>query len=84
MKIINLTPHAVKLPNTTIEPSGQIARCEEITHPVTVLDGIEIVTKEYGDVQDLPIFESGIIYIVSFMIREALRQNGSAKPRRLN
>jgi hypothetical protein len=72
MKIINLTPHAIKLPNKTIEPSGKVARCEEITHPVTIIDGIEIVSKEYGEVQDLPEWALGMVYIVSFMVRDAL------------
>ena len=72
MKIINLTPHAIKLPNVTIEPSGYVARCEEVTECVGDIDGIETVTKKYGNVQGLPGKEQGTIYIVSMLVRQAL------------
>ena len=72
MKILNLTPHAIRLPNVTIEPSGYVARCEEITKRMFEIDGIEIVTKKYGNVQGLPGKEQDTVYIVSMLVRQAL------------
>lgn len=69
---INLTPHAIHLPNQTIEPSGQIARCTEVSESVGEIDGIEIITRVYGEVTGLPDTNSENDYIVSAMVRLAL------------
>lgn len=68
---VNLTPHAIHLPNLTIEPSGTVARCQEKTVVVGSFDGVELTTKEYGEVQDLPAPKDGTMYIVSFIVRAA-------------
>lgn len=74
MNIINLTPHAIHLPNRTIEPSGQVARCQEWTLPAGTFDGIVLIRREYGAVEELPeyVHKSGNLYIVSMMVRQAL------------
>jgi hypothetical protein len=70
--IINLTPHAIHLPTVTIEPSGTVARCQEITVQAGTFEGTALVRKEYGQVTDLPAPEDGVLYIVSMMVRLAL------------
>jgi hypothetical protein len=79
MKIINLCPHPIHIklsdPEREIiyQPSGVVARCEEVTHPAYTLNDIPIVTKSYGYPTDLPCYEKNayIWYIVSMMIRLA-------------
>jgi hypothetical protein len=70
--IINLTPHAINLPGKTIEPSGQLARCKEISRVVGNFDGIELIQRSYGEVEDLPEPQAGTLYIVSMLVRQAL------------
>lgn len=69
--IMNLTPHAIVLPDRTIEPSGQVARCSEITIPVSMFDGVEIVVRRYGEVTGLPEPQDGVLYVVSMLVRMA-------------
>ena len=54
MTFINLTPHAIKLPDRTIQPSGTVARCQEETEPAGKLDGVELIYRKYGAVTGLP------------------------------
>lgn len=77
MKIINLCPHAIhihtKFGKISIEPSGEVARCEEITKPVYLLDeAIPIVSKAYSLVTGLPDPQAGTIYLVSMLVRSTL------------
>ena len=69
---VNLTPHAIKLPEITIEPSGTVARCSEFTVPQSIVDGVSIVKKTYGDVTGVPDPVDGTIYIVSMLVRTTL------------
>jgi hypothetical protein len=83
-KIINLTPHAVTIlawcqtldGDTVIPPSGQVARCEEVTNPNGMIETefgqIEFVQKSFGAVVGLPEQEPGTYLIVSMMVRQAL------------
>jgi hypothetical protein len=77
--IFNLCPHTIHLfegdlIKYSFKPSGVIARCEEITSPIYILDEdrIPVVNKSYGEVKDLPEEREGIYYIVSMMVRNAL------------
>lgn len=72
MQIINLTPHAIHLPDRTIEPSGQLARCSEVSSPVWTFDGIDLITRSYGAVSGLPDPQPQTLYIVSMLVRQAL------------
>jgi hypothetical protein len=73
MNFINLCPHTINIQgHTPIPPSGTVARCSEITFPGQYVDGIQVVTKSYGEVYDLPAPQSDTFYIVSMMIRLAL------------
>lgn len=68
---INLTPHTINLPTGPIEPSGQVARCAEISTDAKTHDGVPLVTREYGPVTGLPKSEPNVLYIVSAMVRMA-------------
>lgn len=70
--IVNLTPHAVHLPDRVIEPSGVVARCAEITAPAGEFDGAPLITRRYGEVIGLPEPRAGTLYIVAALVRLAL------------
>jgi hypothetical protein len=75
MRFINLTSHAIRLPDRTIEPSGSIARCIEETKFYKTIDGIDVVIRDYGEIENLPLYDplnkSNTYYIVSMMVRQA-------------
>lgn len=71
MKIINLTPHAIRLPNVTIESSGIVARRIEVTKYAHEVNGIKLITRTYMGTTDLPDKETGVMYIVSMLVRQA-------------
>jgi len=74
MKLINLTPHSIRIEmeqNTnTIEPSGAIARVSVKSVFAGVIPGTSIPVRrnEYGPVENLPSPEPEKIYIVSAMV----------------
>jgi hypothetical protein len=72
MKIYNLTPHIIHLPGMSLEPCKMVSRCTEKTIRVGEFLGIELITREYGDVTDLPEPAEGTLYIVSMLVRQAL------------
>ncbi len=76
MVFVNLTPHAIHLVHenseTTIQPSGMVARCVETTTPLETIDGIDLVYCQYGDVEGLPDPLEGTIFIVSMLVRQRL------------
>lgn len=83
MNYINLCPHAIHICGEdgnilrTIEPSGTVARCEEVTEPViNWRDDMDInmIAREYGEVTGLPkeAETDDVLYIVSNMVRQAL------------
>lgn len=61
-EIINLTPHAIRIPVTlrpeegewTLEPSGAIARAAEVVSPAPPIGDIPTSTVSYGAVENLP------------------------------
>lgn len=68
---INLTPHTIHLPTGDVPPSGIVARCAEITAPAGEIEGVPIVTRCYGAVENLPSVRPYVWYIVSHMCRVA-------------
>jgi hypothetical protein len=68
---VNLTPHDIVLPTGTIKPEIKAARCSEISRKIDVIDGIEIIHKDFGEVIDLPEPVDGTYYIVSMLVRSA-------------
>lgn len=72
MNLINLTPHKINIITETseieIQPSGKIARCSEKIEQAGMLDGIALIKKSLGDVQDLPDPAPDTYYIVSLPV----------------
>ena len=81
-KIVNLTPHAVNViaeDGVTVKatfPSEGIARASQVAKHVGELDGIELVTMEFGATQDLPAPQEGVYYIVSIITANAAKAEG--------
>lgn len=76
MKIINLTPHEVTIVNgdnkLIYDPSGVIARVTAKTvYTGEVINSFIPVSKtEYGEVENLPEYEEGTVYIVSSLVAQ--------------
>jgi hypothetical protein len=75
IKIVNLTPHAIVLRgsagDTTVPPSGTIARVSSTPGVLTERTGIPVPVAgptTFGDVTGLPAPEDGTIYIVSGLV----------------
>lgn len=68
---LNLTPHAIVLPDRTIAPSGALARCSEVSESVGTSDGVEIIRKTFGTVIGLPEAQPDTWLIVSMLTRAA-------------
>lgn len=71
---VNLTPHdinVVKADGSTmsIPKSGNVARCAQSRQDVNVVDGVNISTTKFGDVQDLPEPQDGVWFITSALVR---------------
>lgn len=79
-KLVNLTPHAITLMDDNeniifvIEPSGNIARVSVRTERTETfeINNMEIATSKsvYGEVENLPEAEEGVIYIVSSLVAQ--------------
>lgn len=78
MSIVNLTPHTIVLvsPETTIPPSGRIARAIEASAPAESVDGLPTITVRYTDVVDLPEPSAGTFLIVSAVTAAVAHQLG--------
>ncbi|MFA6392239.1 MAG: hypothetical protein WCW66_05870 [Patescibacteria group bacterium] len=87
MKIMNLTPHAMVIFDSTgatevahVEASGKVARVltETTEAGVVSIDGVEIpvVKTSYGQVENLPEVEEGTTFVVSILVIGALRALG--------
>jgi hypothetical protein len=78
MRYVNLCPHTIHLmqdrwtPTHAWEPSGQVARCVEITRLHHIDDDVQVVTKQYGVVTGLPEPQPDTVYLVSGMVRMAM------------
>lgn len=69
-EIINLTPHAITVAGTTINPSGTVARVSQSLYQCGEANGIPLYTGSYGETTDLP-EETEALIIVSAMVRIA-------------
>ena len=81
IKLINLTPHTIKLNNgKEFPPSGQIARVSakftNVTSPELIGEEIHVYRVEYGDIEGLPEPQENVLYIVSAMVLEAGERMG--------
>ena len=71
MNVVNLCPHDVVVCGKTYPKSDTPARVSEISMPVGSFAGIQLVTKDYGEVYNLPCQKADTLYIVSAMVRLA-------------
>jgi hypothetical protein len=75
LNIINLTPHPLVLETEnstiTIESSG-IARCKAIETEADHIDGVPIVTTQFGAVTGLPDPAPDVVYVVSSITAQAV------------
>lgn len=80
MKLTNLTPHAINViganGNTTIAPSGTVARVSAKNVPDGEVNGIPVSRIEYGEIVDLPEPQDGVFYIVSMLVGSAAKSLG--------
>jgi len=79
-RIINLTPHPVTVVSQdggtahVFMPSGTVPRCREDVVIIGDLDGIPLVRKSLGQVENLPDPQEGVYYIVSLAVAQAARR----------
>lgn len=81
MKIVNLTPHEIKIVSedgtvAATFPSQGIARATQTAKVIGKLNGIEIVSMEFGKPENLPEFTDGIYYVVSVITANAAKATG--------
>jgi hypothetical protein len=76
--VVNLTPHAIRVlgdDNQLIAefpPSGAVARADSHERPENMVDGIPVVSQEFGAVHNVPAPEPGTIYLVSMVVGQAM------------
>lgn len=68
---VNLTPHTICLPDREVPPSGVIVRCQEHDEEAYEVEGVPVVYRRYGAVEDLPPPVPGTHYLVSALVRLA-------------
>jgi len=75
---VNLTPHTINVLDAdgnqllAVDPSGTKARVDVQRTKIGAIDGVPIYSTTYGDVKGLPAPKSGVNYIVSGMVRDAV------------
>jgi hypothetical protein len=79
-KIVNLTPHTINIisKETNKEilniPSSGTCRCKDLISRKGTVNGIEIISKSFGNVEGLPEVEDiNVIYIVSLPVAQAVK-----------
>ena len=76
MEIINLTPHDVKLfvdgKEHVFPKSGTIARVNSTSQPFRGINGLPVNRTIYGEVENLPEPQPGVIYIVALLVAQVL------------
>lgn len=75
-KFINCTPHPITLNNTTLAPSGSVARVSSSHDYGGDVGGVPTYTVTYGDITGLPDADNDTIYIVSAMVLAAAPDRG--------
>jgi len=70
MKLVNLTPHTISLPNgTTIEPTGYVARANLHSHQLMEWQGVTFFSSELRSISNVPPPETETYYIVPVIVR---------------
>ena len=77
MKIINLTPHILRLNDgTEYAPSGTVARVSTSYTPF--IDGVASVT--FGELQGLPAPQEGALFVASALVCQAAKRADVVSP----
>lgn len=80
MKIINLTPHEIKIVGADGKviqsfPSEGVVRCQVTRQQAGEVNGIPVNRTIFGDVEGLPEQQEGIVYIVSALVAQATKRD---------
>lgn len=80
VKFVNLTPHPIVIAKETesivIPRSNIVARVEVTKEKVGEINEIPVYKNCYGNIENLPDPVEGIIYIVSTIVLQALKEKG--------
>jgi hypothetical protein len=85
MRLVNLTPHPVTLisptgEQVTVPPSGVVARVAERMESLgeIMVEGVPmpVVKRAFGELENLPEPEAGVLYVVSALVAEAAWRAG--------
>ena len=76
-KVVNLTPHALNVVDACgnvnlFPPSGKVARVASTRKFGGKVNGINLSSPSFGDVQDLPDPQPDTFLVVSAMVRNAV------------
>lgn len=76
MKLVNLTPHEICEATTgkKFPASGMVARVSAQYSPAGELDDIPLFSARFGEVEGLPEPQEGVVFIVSSMVLETMRE----------
>lgn len=70
MKLVNLTPHTISLPNgTTIEPTGYVARANLHYNQIMEWEGVTFFSTEMKAISNVPAPEKDTYFIVPVIVR---------------
>ncbi len=77
VKLINLTPHELTVYDASNNvvlrlPSAGVARVATREKVIGNINGVPVVTTEYGEVEGLPAPQPNTVYIVSLLVLQAL------------
>ena len=83
-RFVNLTPHNVNIMrgtqgNLIVPPSGLVSRVMKNLVKDKV-NGVEVVSFNYGEIKGLPTPQDGVIYIVSDMVAQAAKRPDVMSP----
>lgn len=86
MKLVNLTPHCANIYANddtllmSLKPSGTVARCTETIIPEGSVEingmNVEVGSKAFGEIQNLPEPDGESIYFVSALVATAAWAEG--------
>ena len=75
----NLTPHTINVVDAsgasmlTLPASGSVARCRATATETERVDGVPVFKTVDGEVEGLPEPQNGVLYVVSALVREAVK-----------
>lgn len=75
-KIRNFTPHSINIEGMEVIPSEGIIRCQEKIKKIGNHAGVDLIEKEFGELEGLPEQEKGTIFVVSIIAAAAAKKLG--------